>query len=41
MSGLRVRDLWDSTHCGPEGHGHVIVDVILGMELVDSTSSCH
>ena len=25
MSGLRVRDLRDSTHCGPEGHGHVRV----------------
>ena len=25
MSGLQVRDLWDSTHRGPEGHGHVRV----------------
>ena len=30
MSWLRVRDLEDSTHNGPEGHGHV--DVILGMD---------
>ena len=25
MSWLRVRDLWDSTHNGLEGHGHVRV----------------
>ena len=25
MSWLRVRDLGDSTHNGPEGHGHVRV----------------
>ena len=25
MSWLRVRDLTDSTHSGPEGHGHVRV----------------
>ena len=25
VSWLRVRDLWDSTHRGPEGHGHVRV----------------
>ena len=25
MSGLRARDLQDSTHSGPEGHGHVRV----------------
>ena len=33
MSGLRVRDLEDSTHSGPEGYGHVGVRrVILGMD---------
>ena len=32
MSWLRVRDLGDSTHSGPKGHGHVRVDVILGMD---------
>ena len=32
MSWLRVRDLWDSTHSGPEGHGHSEFDVILGMD---------
>ena len=25
LSRLRVRDLWDFTHSGPEGHGHVRV----------------
>ena len=25
MSSLRIRDLADSTHSGPEGHGHVRV----------------
>ena len=31
MSWLRVGDLGDSTHSGPKDHGHVRVDVILGM----------
>ena len=25
LMGLRVRDLCDFTHCGPEGHGYVRV----------------
>ena len=25
MLRLRARDLWDSAHNGPEGHGHVKV----------------
>ena len=32
MSRLRVGDLGDSTHNGPEDYGHVRVDVILGMD---------
>ena len=32
MSWLRVGDLGDSTHSGPEDHGHVRFDVILGMD---------
>ena len=32
MSGLRVRDLRDSTHGGPKGHDMSEFDVILGMD---------
>ena len=32
MSRLRVRDLGDSTHSGPEDYGHVRVEVILRMD---------
>ena len=32
MSGLSVGDLWDSSHYGPKGHGHVGVEVILRMD---------
>ena len=41
MSGLRVRDLWDSTHSGPEGYGHVRVQHHLWDGLVDGISSRH
>ena len=37
MSGLRVRDLWDSTHCGPESQGHVKVRHHPWDGLVDNT----
>ena len=33
---LRVRDLWDSTHSGPEDNGHVKVRCHLGEGLADS-----
>ena len=36
MSSLRVRDLGDSTHSGPEGHGHVRVRCHSGDGLADS-----
>ena len=32
MSWLHVRDLWDSTHSGPESHGHVRVRCHPGMD---------
>ena len=35
MSGLRVKDLQDFTHCGPEGHGHVRVRCHPWDRLVD------
>ena len=41
LSCLRVRDLWDSTYRGPEGHDMSEFDVILGMGLADSLQSCH
>ena len=36
MSRLRVRDLGDSTHSGPEDHGHVKVQCHPGDGLADS-----
>ena len=36
MSWLRVRDLGDSTHSGPEDHGHVKVRCYPRDGLVDS-----
>ena len=41
MSWLLVRDLWDSTHHGPKGHGHVSVRRHPWDGLVDSLQSCH
>ena len=35
MSRLRVRDLGDSTHSGPENHEHVRVRCHLGDGLAD------
>ena len=39
MSWLQVRDLGDSTHNGPEGHGHVIVQRHPWDGLADSLQS--
>ena len=39
MSGLRVIDLWDSTHSGPKGHGHVRVQRHPWDGLVDGIPS--
>ena len=39
MSWLLVRDLRDSTHSGPEGHGHVRVRCHPGDGLTDSLQS--
>ena len=39
MSWLRVRDLGDSTHSGPEGHGHVIILRQPGDGLADKLQS--
>ena len=39
MSWLRVRDIGDLTHSGPEGHGHVRVRRHPGDGLVDSLQS--
>ena len=39
MSGLRVGDLKDSTHSGPEDHGHVRVRCDPGDGLADSLQS--
>ena len=36
MSRLRVGDLEDSTHSGPEDQGHVRVRCHLGDRLIDS-----
>ena len=36
MSRLRVGDLRDSTHSGPEDHGHVRVRCHLGDGLTDN-----
>ena len=41
MSWLRVRDLGDSTHSGPEGHGHVRVQCHPGDGLADSLQGRH
>ena len=41
MSRLRVIDFWDSTHSGPEGHGHVIVRRHPWDGLVDSIPIRH
>ena len=41
MLGLLVRDLGDSTHSGPEGHGHVRVQCHPWNGLVDGIPSCH
>ena len=41
MSGLRFIDLWDSTHCGPEGHGCVRVRRHPWDGLVDGIPSRH
>ena len=39
MSWLRVRDIQNSTHGGPEGHGHVRVQRHPGDGLADSLQS--
>ena len=39
MLRLRVRDLGDSTHSGPEGHGHVRVQHHHWDGLADSLQS--
>ena len=41
MSGLKVRDLRDSNHCGPEGHEHVKVLCHPWDGLIDGTPSRH
>ena len=41
MSWLRVRDLGDSTHSGPKGHGHVRVRRNPWDGLADGVQSCH
>ena len=39
--GLQVRDLWDSTHSGPKGHGHVRVQRHPWDGLADSLQGRH
>ena len=39
MSWLQVRDLGDSTHSGPEGHGHVRVRHLPGDGLTNNLQS--
>ena len=41
MSWLRVKDLGDSTHSAPEGHGHVRVQRHPRDGLADSLQSRH
>ena len=41
MSRLRVGDLGDSTHSGPEDHGHVRVRCHPGDGLDDSLQGCY
>ena len=41
MSRLRVRDLGDSTHSGPEDHGHVRVRCHPRDGLADSLQGCY
>ena len=41
MLRLEVRDIWDSTHCGPEGHRHVRVRRHPWDGLVDGIPSRH
>ena len=41
MLRLRVRDLWDSAHYGPRGHGHVRVQRYPWDGLVDGIPSRH
>ena len=41
MSWLRVKDLTDSTHSGPEGHGHVRVRRHPWDGLADNLQSRH
>ena len=41
MLGLLVRDLWDSTHRGPKGHGHVRARCHPWDGLVDDILSYH
>ena len=41
MSRMRIRGLGDSTHSGPEGHGHIRVRRHLGDGLVDDIQSRH
>ena len=41
MSWLRVVNLGDSTHNGPEDHGHVRVRCHPGDGLVDSLQDCY
>ena len=41
MLRLRARDLWDSAHSEPEGHGHVRVQCHPGDGLADSLQSRH
>ena len=40
MSWLRVRDIEDSTHTGPKGHGHVRVQRHPWDGLANSLQSC-
>ena len=39
MLGLRVKDLWDCTHSGPEGHRHVRIRCHPWNGLVDGIPS--
>ena len=41
MSRLRVRDLGDSTHSGPEDYGHVRVRCHPWDGLADSLQGCY
>ena len=41
MSRMRAINLRDSAHSGPEGHGHVRVQLHLGDGLVDGIQSRH